>query len=83
MTVAGNPVARVVVTREGSGWLAEVPELRALRRARSLCTLDRLVRQLLGRGQALELASGFSRRDLGVLLELSHQRVQQLLQRAD
>ncbi len=33
--------------------------------------------------QVLQLASDFSQRDLGVMLELSHQRVHQLLQRTN
>jgi len=111
----------VVVTRESGAWRAEIPELRALRRARSLYALDRGVRDLLGPGwvdyefrtgdvaldrlvagvrasrrtaelaeeqarelteQALARASGLSQRDLGVLLELSHQRIHQLVRGA-
>ena len=111
----------VVVTREKAAWRAEIPDLRAQRRARTLYALDRRVREVLGPGwvdyrfrtgdealdvlvagvranrraaqlaedQARELtehviAMGehLSQRDLGVLLELSHQRIHQLRRRA-
>jgi hypothetical protein len=111
---------RVVVTRQGRNWHAEIVELSAHRRARTLYALDRRIRELLPPGwveydfhlgestldrlvagvraarraaivaddrarrlteQAIVLAPGMSIRDLGVLLDLSHQRVHQLLQR--
>jgi hypothetical protein len=110
---------RVLVTREGAAWRADIPDLRAQRRARTLYALDRRVREMLGPGwvnyqfrtgdpvldrlvggvragrraaqlaeeqareltaQALTLAAGLSQRDLGVLLQLSHQRIHQLRQ---
>jgi hypothetical protein len=111
----------VVVTREKGAWHAEVPDLRAHWRARTLYALDRRVRDRLGpgwveyrfrtgdealdrivagvranrraaqlaedrarelTGQAITLAGHLSQRDLGVLLELSHQRIHQLRRRA-
>jgi hypothetical protein len=107
----------VVVSRDNGGWRAEIPDLRAHHRARSLYALDRRVRELLGSGwvdyrfqtgdpgldrlvagvrasrRAAQLADerarrltelaiahrgALSQRDLGVLLQLSHQRIHQL-----
>lgn len=42
-----HPVV-VLVNRDGRGWRAEVAALGLVRRARSLATLDRRIRQLLG-----------------------------------
>jgi hypothetical protein len=111
---------RVVVTREGRGWQAEIAELGVRRRARTLYALDRRVRAVLTPGwveydfhtgdgaldglvaavraarrvaeaaedrakglteRVIALGPGLSVRDLAVLLELSHQRVHQLLRR--
>ncbi len=119
LTMAGDRNSRVVVVREGTGWRADIPDLRAWRRARTLYALDRRVRELLGPGwvdyqfhtgdaeldrlvaavrasrraarfaedrarllteQILELAPALSQRDLGVMVELSHQRIHQLQQ---
>jgi hypothetical protein len=110
----------VMVSRRGTGWVAEVAALGVERKARSLVVLDRRMRALLGTDaldyqfhtgdaqldrlvsriraaretaqrseeralrlteQALQLPSGGTVRDLGVLLGVSHQRVHQLLQR--
>lgn len=123
--MAGDPIPQVLVSRDGNGWRAEIAGLSALsaqRRARTLHTLDRRVRELVGSGwvdydfhtgnaeldrlvagvrtarrtvqvaedrarcltgKVIMLAPGLSVRDLGVLLDLSHQRVHQLLQQAN
>jgi hypothetical protein len=120
--VAGDPIPQVLVSREGRGWRAEIAELSVQRRARTLHTLDRRVRDLVGSGwvdydfhtgnaeldrlvagvraarratriaedrtrclteKVIMLGPGLSVRDLGVLLDLSHQRVHQLLQRGN
>jgi hypothetical protein len=112
----------VLVSREGPGWRAEIAELSVQRRARTLHTLDRRVRDLVGSGwvdydfhtgnaeldrlvagvraarrttrvaedrarslteKVIILGPGLSVRDLGVLLDLSHQRVHQLLQQGN
>jgi hypothetical protein len=109
-----------MVSRDGRGWRADIAELSAQRRARSLYALDRRVRDLVVPGwvdyefhtgdealdrlvagvrtsrrtaqvaddrartlteKVIARAPGLSVRDLGVLLELSHQRVHQLLKR--
>ena len=123
--MAGHPIPQVLVSRDGNGWRAEIAGLSALsaqRWARTLHTLDRRVRELVGSGwvdydfhtgnaeldrlvagvrmarrtvqvaedrarcltgRVIMLAPGLSVRDLGVLLDLSHQRVHQLLQQAN
>jgi hypothetical protein len=66
--------------RTGDPLLDElVAGVRAGRRAAQLA--EEQARELTD--QALDRASGLSSRDLGVLLELSHQRIHQLLKRTD
>jgi len=66
--------------RTGDPLLDElVAGVRAGRRAAQLA--EEQARELTGR--ILDRAAGLSSRDLGVLLELSHQRVHQLLSRPD
>jgi hypothetical protein len=66
--------------RTGDPMLDElVAGVRAERRAAVLA--EEQARELTG--QVLRRAAGLSSRDLGVLLELSHQRVHQLLSRPD
>ena len=118
--MTGDPRPRVVVSRDGRGWRAEIAEPAIERLGRTLYALDRRIRDLLVPGwvdyefhtgneeldrlvagvraarraadiaedrarcltdRAIAMASGLSVRDLGVLLELSHQRVHQLLRR--
>ena len=113
---------RVLVTRVGAVWRADIPDLRAQLRARTLHALDRRIREMLGPGwvdyqfrtgdpvldrlvggvrasrraaqlaeeqareltaQAMTLATDLSQRDLGVLLQLSHQRIHQLRREAE
>src|SRR5262245_58321201 len=105
----GQPVV-VIMSRHGKGWVAEIAALGVARKARSLATLDRRMRALLGTAapdyqfhtgdaeldrlvsgiraaraiaqrseeralrlteQALQLPSGGTVRDLGVLLGVS------------
>jgi hypothetical protein len=66
--------------RTGDPQLDElVAGVRAGRRAAAVA--EEQARELTDR--ALDRASGLSSRDLGVLLELSHQRIHQLLKRTD
>src|SRR5256885_15727226 len=46
-----EPSGRVTVIRDGAGWRADIPDLRTVRRARSLHALDRRVREVLGHGR--------------------------------
>jgi hypothetical protein len=112
---------RVIVSRDGKSWHAEIADLSTHRRGRTLYALDRRVRELVPSGwvdydfhlgastldrlvagvraarhaaivaddrarclteRVIALAPGLSVRDLGVLLDLSHQRVHQILRRS-
>jgi hypothetical protein len=48
--MAGESTLQVLVSREGSGWRAEVVELSVQRKARTLHALDRRIRDLVGSG---------------------------------